>query len=122
LPKNSDLDELAERTGLPDTDAFDVLVHVAWNEPVVTRYDRARRLRRDHAGFFQRFQPEAREVLDLLIERYALYGVDDLADLRALELEPVSALGTVVQIAERFGTARRLQEAVAEMQRRLYAA
>ena len=117
-----DLDELAERAGLPDTDTFDVLVHVAWNEPVVTRYDRARRLRRDHAGFFQRFQPEAREVLDLLIERYALYGVDDLADLRALELEPVSALGTVVQIAERFGTARRLQEAVAEMQRRLYAA
>ena len=117
-----DLDELAERAGLPDADAFDVLVHVAWNEPVLTRYDRARRLRRDHAEFFRKFQPEAREVLDLLLERYALYGVDDLADLRALELEPVNELGTVVEIAERFGTAQRLREAVAEMQRRLYAA
>jgi type I restriction enzyme R subunit len=117
-----DLDELAERAGLPDSDAFDVLVHVAWNEPVLTRYDRARRLRRDHAEFFQRFQPEAREVLNLLLERYAAYGVDDLADLRALELEPVSELGTVVEIAERFGTSERLREAVAEMQQRLYAA
>ena len=117
-----DLDELAERAGLPDSDAFDVLVHVAWNEPVLTRYDRARRLRRDHAEFFQKFQPEAREVLNLLVERYAVYGVDDLADLRVLELEPVSELGTVVEIAERFGTAQRLREAVAEMQQRLYAA
>jgi type I restriction enzyme R subunit len=117
-----ELGELAERAGLPDADAFDVLVHVAWNEPVLTRYDRARRLRRSHAEFFQRFQPEAREVLDLLLERYAMYGVDDLADLRALELEPVSELGTVVEIADRFGTPQRLREAVAEMQRRLYAA
>jgi type I restriction enzyme, R subunit len=117
-----DLDELAERAGLADADVFDVLVHVAWNEPVLTRYDRARRLRRDHADFFQRFQPEARQVLNLLLERYAMYGVDDLADLRVLELEPVSELGTVVQIAARFGTAERLHEAVTEMQRRLYAA
>jgi type I restriction enzyme R subunit len=117
-----ELDELAERAGLPDTDAFDVLVHLAWNEPVLTRYDRARRLRRDHAGFFESFQPEAREVLELLLERYAQYGVDDLADLRTLELEPVSELGTVIEIAERFGTAQRLREAVAEMQQRLYAA
>jgi len=117
-----DLDELAERAGLPDSDAFDVLVHVAWNEPVLTRYDRARRLRRDHAEFFQKFQPEAREVLNLLLERYAAYGVDDVADLRVLELEPVSDLGSVVEIAERFGTSQRLREAVAEMQHRLYAA
>jgi len=117
-----DLDELSRRAGLPDADAFDVLVHVAWNEPVLTRYDRARRLRREHTDFFQRFQPEAREVLDLLVERYAVHGVDDLSDLRALELEPVSELGTVVQIADRFGTPQHLQDAVAELQRRLYAA
>jgi type I site-specific restriction endonuclease len=117
-----DLDELSERANLPDADAFDVLVHVAWNEPVLTRDERARRVRRDHGEFFRGFQPEAREVLDLLLERYAEHGVDDLADLRALELEPVNELGTVVEIARRFGTSDRLRRAVSELQRMLYAA
>ena len=117
-----DLDELSERANLPDADAFDVLVHVAWNEPVLTRDERARRVRRDHGEFFRGFQPEAREVLDLLLERYAEHGVDDLADLRALELEPVNELGTVVEIARRFGTSDRLRRAVSELQRMLYTA
>jgi len=117
-----DLDELSERARLPDADAFDVLVHVAWNEPVLTRAERARRVRRDHGEFFRGFQPEAREVLDLLLERYAEHGVDDLADLRALELEPVNELGGVVEIARRFGNSDRLHRAVAALQRMLYAA
>jgi type I restriction enzyme R subunit len=117
-----ELDELAARTGLQDMDAFDLLVHIAWNEPKLTRFDRARRLRRNHGGFFQGFQPESREVLDLLLERYALYGIDDMADPRVLELEPVSELGTVVEIAERFGAPERLRAAVTDLQRLLYAA
>jgi type I restriction enzyme R subunit len=117
-----DLDELGQRARLRDADAFDVLVHVAWNEPVLTRSERARRVRRDNGEFFRSFQPEARAVLDLLLERYAEHGVDDLADLRALELEPVNELGTVVEIARRFGSPDRLHRAVDELQRMLYAA
>ncbi|HSV67181.1 MAG TPA: DEAD/DEAH box helicase family protein [Mycobacteriales bacterium] len=117
-----DLVELSERAGLSDVDAFDVLVHVAWNEPVLTRHERVRRVRRDQGDFFGRYRPAAREVLDLLLERYAEHGIDDLADLRALELEPVNELGTAVQIAGRFDTTARLHAAIAELQRHLYAA
>jgi type I restriction enzyme, R subunit len=116
-----DFGDLAARTGLADMDPFDLLVHVAWNEPQVTRYDRARQLRRAQGDFFQRFQPEARVVLDLLLERYARYG-DDIADMDVLRLEPVSELGTQVQIAERFGTFDRMRNAIEEMQHLLYAA
>jgi type I restriction enzyme R subunit len=83
---------------------------------------RARRVRRDHGEFFRGFHPEAREVLDLLLERYAEHGVDDLADLRALELEPVNELGSVIEIARRFGNPDRLHRAVGDLQRMLYAA
>jgi type I restriction enzyme R subunit len=117
-----DLAELLDRVGLPEADAFDALVHVAWNEPILSRVERARRVRRDHAEFFARFQPEARAVLDLLLERYAVHGVDDMADLKVLEMEPINELGGIVQIAQRFGSPDRLREAVTELQRHLYAA
>ena len=56
--------ELGERTGLVEADPLDVLVHLAWNQPLATRTDRARRVRKEHADFFEAYQPEAREVLD----------------------------------------------------------
>jgi type I restriction enzyme R subunit len=120
--KGIDLDELAARTGLQDMDALDLLVHLAWNEPKLTRFDRARRARRNSGDFFGSFQPEAREVLDLLLERYALYGIDDMTDARALEADPVGELGTLLEIADRFGGPERMRVAVEHLQRLVYAA
>jgi type I restriction enzyme R subunit len=117
-----DLDELAERTDLVEADAFDVLVHVAWSEPVLSRHERARRVRREYPDFFAPFQPKAREVLDRLLERYAVYGVDDLTDLWVLQLEPINEAGTIKQIADEFGGGQRLREAVGRLQSLLYAA
>jgi type I restriction enzyme R subunit len=117
-----DLDELAVSTDLQDMDALDLLIHLAWNEPKLTRFDRARRVRRNHGGFFGSFQPEAREVLELLLERYATYGIDDMTDARALEADSVREFGTLVEIAERFGGPERMRAAVEDLQRLLYAA
>jgi type I restriction enzyme, R subunit len=67
-------------------------------------------------------QPEAREVLDLLLERYATYGIDDMTDARALETDPVRELGTLMEIAERFGGPAHMRAAVEDLQRLVYAA
>ena len=64
--KGIDLGELGERTGLIEADPLDVLVHIAWNQPLATRTDRARRVRKENADFFDRYQPEARAVLEEL--------------------------------------------------------
>ena len=53
----------ADRTGLVDADPLDVLVHLAWNQPLATRIDRTRRVRKEHADFFEAYQPAARDVL-----------------------------------------------------------
>lgn len=70
-----DAAELADRTGLVEADPLDVLVHLAWNQPLATRIDRARRVRKEHVDFFDQYRPEAREVLTRLLDKYAEHGI-----------------------------------------------
>lgn len=114
--------ELGERTGLTAADILDILVHLAWNEPLATRSERARRVRNEHAEFFEHFKPEAREVLQELLEKYSEHGVGELDDLKVLHVPPLSSLGSPVEIASRFGGSEGLDAAVAELQRLLYVA
>jgi type I restriction enzyme, R subunit len=117
-----DVGELAERTGLGDADPLDVLVHLAWNQPLATRTDRARRVRKEHADFFTAYQPAAREVLTQLLDKYAEHGIGQLDDLGVLEVPPLSLLGSPAEIADRFGSPDALQEAVGKLGELLYAA
>jgi type I restriction enzyme, R subunit len=116
------LPDLAERTGLTEADPFDLLVHVAWNGPLTSRRERATRLTREHKEFFARFQPEAREILEQLLDKYANHGLDQLDDLHVLEVPPLSEYGTPVEIAGRFGGAHKLRQAVDQLEALLYAA
>jgi len=116
------LGELAERTGLADADPFDLLVYVAWNGSLTSRRERATKLRREHVEFFDRFQPEARAILEELVDKYADHGVNQLDDLHILEVPPLSRFGTPVEIATRFGGVAPLRDAVSELQELLYVA
>jgi type I restriction enzyme, R subunit len=114
--------ELLERTGLVDADPLDALVHLAWNQPLATRRDRARRVRKEHADFFEEHRPEARDVLTELLDKYAEHGIAELDDLGVLEVPPLSALGSPAEIADRFGSPDRLRDAVNRLGELLYAA
>jgi type I restriction enzyme, R subunit len=116
------LEEAAERLELGDMDAVDLLVHVAWNGPMITRGQRVRRLRADHRQFFEDFVPEARAVLEDLLGKYAEYGISQLDDLRVLEVPPLDRHGSVVDIASRFGGSEKLRSAISGMEDMLYAA
>ena len=67
-------EELAEVSQQPDADPFDLLCHVAFNAPLRTRRERAERLRHERKDFFDNYGPEARQILDELLEKYAEYG------------------------------------------------
>jgi type I restriction enzyme, R subunit len=117
-----DADELAERTGLLSADPIDVLVHLAWNQPLATRVDRARRVRKEHADFFEAYQPAAREVLEFLLDKYAEYGISELEDLAVLQVPPFPTLGTPVEITRRFGSVDALRTAQAKLGELVYVA
>lgn len=91
-------EELAERLRMSEVDPLDLLVHVAWNSPAVTRRERVQRVRQEQAAFFEAFALEAREILDALLEKYAEFGPGELT-LEALEVPPLAELGTPVEIA-----------------------
>jgi type I restriction enzyme, R subunit len=114
--------ELAERAALVDADPLDILVFIAWNMPLASRADRARRVRAKHAAFFETYQPAARQVLTLLLDKYATHGVSELDDLEALSTPPLSELGSPTEIAGRFGSAEELRRAVEKLGSLLYAA
>ncbi len=117
-----EIDELPDRAGLPEADALDILVHLAWNQPLATRRDRTRRVRKEHADFFEAHQPAARDVLAALLEKYAEHGISQLDDLGVLQVPPLSTLGSPAEIAGRFGSAVALRESVESLGELLYAA
>jgi len=114
-------EELVTAAKQPDADPFDLLCHVAFNAPLRTRRERAEMLRREKKDFFDRYVPEAREVLTEMLAKYIEYGTAQFQIPEILKVPPISERGTVPQIAAFFGGAEKMRAAVSEMQALLYA-
>ena len=116
-----DPDHLAHVTHQEEADALDLLLHVAYNAPLVTRRERAEKLRQKKANFFNTFTPAARQILDILLEKYADYGIGEFDQLpRVLQVSPFDNFGSPYEIYQLFGGAERLRQAVDEMEKYLY--
>jgi type I restriction enzyme R subunit len=113
-------EDLAEWSGRPDSDVIDLLLYVAWEVPLLSRAERARRVATRDQNFFLSFAPEAQAVLDKVLEQYAARGAEEL-DPAALRSESYTELGTVSEIAQWFGGSTRLQDAMEELGTLVYA-
>jgi type I restriction enzyme R subunit len=69
-----DFRELAAQAKQPDADPFDLLCHLAFSAPILTRRQCADKLKREDAKFFERFGPEARAVLNEIQGKYTEHG------------------------------------------------
>ncbi len=117
-----DFQTLAIQAGQPDADPFDLLCHLAFNAPVLTRRQRADRLKQQQAAFFGYFAPEARDILNDLLEKYAADGELQFTLPDVLKVPPISQHGNVAEIIGKFGGADQLRNAVNQLQSLLYAA
>jgi len=116
-----DPDHLAHVTHHEEADALDLLLHVAYNAPLVSRRERAEKLRQKKANFFNTFTPAAREILNSLLEKYADYGIGEFDQLpRVLQVSPFDQYGSTYEIYRLFGGAEKLLQAVDELQKFLY--
>lgn len=115
-------DELVASTGQQDADPFDLLCHLAWNAPLLTRRQRAEQARQRALSLFAKYGDTAREILSLLLDRYVERGViqfNTLSDL--LKVDPFDRFGSPSEIANRhFGGVPALREAVGQLQAMLY--
>lgn len=115
-------DELSQTAQQPEADPFDLLCHLAFNAPLRTRRERAQRLRETCRGFFDRYGPEARQILGELLDKYAEHGDAQFVLPDVLKVPPLSTHGQIADIIRAFGGAQSLRDAVTELQNQLYAA
>lgn len=117
-----DFNELAATAGQPDADPFDLLCHLAFNAPLRTRRERAERVKKDKKDFFDQFGPEARAIINELLEKYAEHGTAQFSIPDVFEVPPISLHGNLSEIARKFGGTDKLVEAFSKLQEYLYAA
>lgn len=116
-----ELDALAKAASQPDADPLDLLLHVAYDAPLLTRRQRAQAVKSKRANFFNTFTPAARDVLLVLLDKYADYGFNELVNWNTLlNIPPLSERGTTLEIAALFGGPQEMRKAVEQMQELLY--
>jgi type I restriction enzyme R subunit len=115
-------EELAASSDQPDADPFDLLCHLAWNAPLLTRRQRAEAARRQTQDLFAQYGEAAREILALLLERYVERGILQFSTLSDLmKVRPFDSYGSPAEIATRhFGGVRGMKDAVTRLQSALY--
>lgn len=111
------LDELAEQVGR-DYDAFDLVCHVAFDQPPLTRRERADKVRKRHV--FAQYGDRTRAVLEALLEKYADGGVKSVESLEILKVDPLTAFGTPLEIVKLFGGKEKYLAAIHELETELY--
>lgn len=117
-----DFQTVALEAGKPDADPLDLLCHLGFNAPILTRRQRADRVKKERADFFEKFGPDARAILGDLLEKYAADGEVHFVLPELLKVPPISKRGNVPEIIARFGGSENLSRAVNELQTLLYAA
>ncbi len=115
-------EELASSSEQPDADPFDLLCHLAWNAPLLTRRQRAEHARSKTQDLFNQYGETAREVLSLLLDKYVDRGIIEFSSLSDLmKVRPFDRFGSPSEIATRyFGGVPGLRDAVSQLQAVLY--
>jgi len=113
------LDVLREDVN-PELDAFDLICHVAYGQPPLTRRERAAKVRKQ--DIFSKHSEEARTVLQALLDRYADAGQFDIEDPAVLHQKPFNEIGKPLEIARLFGGPEGYKQAIRELEQSLYSA
>ena len=111
-------DEVAHM-GMVDLDPFDLLLHVAYDQPPLTRRERAQRVKKRNV--FTQYGPVARKVLDALLDKYADEGIATIESNEVFKLQPFTDLGSPVELVRSFGGRPQYLAALQTLERELYA-
>jgi type I restriction enzyme R subunit len=111
------LEALADEVG-KDLDPFDLLLHVAYDQPPLTRSERARRVQKRNV--FTQYGPVARKVLEALLDKYADEGITTIESNEVFKLQPFTDLGSPVELVRSFGGRPQYLSALQALERELY--
>lgn len=112
------LDDLIEDVD-KNMDIFDLVCHVAFDMPALTRKERANNVKK--RNYFQKYGEKARLVLEKLLDKYANEGIEDIQDVKVLKLPEFKEVGSQLEIVKKvFGGKKQYEQAVKELVNELY--
>lgn len=103
---------------LAHADIFDVICHVAFDQPPVTRRERANNVKK--RNYFAKYEGKAREVLEALLDKYADYGILNLEDSDILDTAPFNKIGKPQKIVKLFGGIDEFEQALKDLENEIY--
>lgn len=100
-------------------DPFDMICHVAFDQPPLTRKERANNVKK--RNYFTKYSEQAQQVLDKLLDKYADAGVLEVENLQTIKVQPFTDIGSVTEIVKKgFGGRKQYDEAITELEQAIY--
>jgi type I restriction enzyme R subunit len=103
-----------------EIDIFDLICHVAWDRPALSRRERANGVKK--RNYFTKYGEKAKAVLLALLDKYADEGVENIEELSVLKVDPLNSFGTPPEIIAAFGGKENYLTAIRELEAELYKA
>lgn len=102
-----------------DMDPFDLICHVVYDQPPLTRRERADEVKK--RNYFTKYSDTAQKVLNALLDKYADAGVEEIESLNVLKVKPLDQLGSPMEIVrEGFGSKKDYQQAISDLENEIY--
>ncbi|WP_076418069.1 EcoAI/FtnUII family type I restriction enzme subunit R [Colwellia sp. UCD-KL20] len=102
-----------------DLDPFDLICHVAFDQPALTRKERANNVKK--RNYFTKYSAQAQTVLNALLDKYADSGVSEIESIHVLKVQPFDQMGKPMEIAKQaFGNRKGYDQAITELETLLY--
>ncbi len=101
-----------------DFDPFDMICHIAFDQPALTKKERANNVRK--RNYFTKYNDQARLVLDALLDKYADQGIEPIEDVKILQIPPFNQMGSIIEIIQSFGSVEAYTNALKELGDHLY--
>ena len=126
--KQAVIDELAEAGVIwqaleedvsKDMGAFDLICHVVYDQPPLTRRERADNVKK--RNYFTKYSEAAQQVLNNLLDKYADVGVSEIESKDVLKVAPFNQMGRPFEIVKNaFGSPQAYKEALHDLENALY--
>jgi type I restriction enzyme R subunit len=111
------LEALREEVG-KDMDDFDLVCHVAFDQPALTRKERADSVRK--RNYFGKYSEQAQAVIEGLLKKYEDDGITSIEEKSVLKLKPLNDMGSPVELVRAFGKRNDFENAIKELEFQLY--
>jgi len=111
------LEALREEVGA-DLDDFDLICHIAFDQPALTRKERANNVRK--RNYFGKYSEVAQKVISSLLDKYELEGITSIERGSVLKVQPLTELGSPVELVRAFGKKEDFEKAMKELENELY--